>query len=427
MTNLSLIIDINSEKFLRIKERALLFEDKYLQKVSEIIEDVKNYGDKSLVEYTAEFDGYEIADSFSLDREDLRQCYEETDDELKESLIKCKTDIENFHKHQIEKSFFIKKGNNILLGQLVNPLQRVGVYVPGGKASYPSSVIMNVVPAKVAGVKEIFLCTPSIKGKINKTVMAAAYIAGVDKVFRVGGAQAVAALAFGTETIPKVDKIVGPGNIFVSIAKKLVFGFVDIDMIAGPTELTIIADEYGNASFIATDMLAQAEHDELASVLTFVTTEKLAKSIELELNLLLKDLPRREIAINSLKEYGGIIVVNDIYEAINYSNNIAPEHLELQVENPMDYLNFIEHAGAIFIGSYTPVATGDYVAGPNHTLPTSGTARFFSPLGVYDFIKRSSIIKYNKIALNAEAKHIITLANEEGLIGHSNSIKIRLK
>jgi histidinol dehydrogenase len=427
MDNSSLIIDINSEKFTRIIKRGLLFEDKYLQKVSEIIEDVKNYGDKSLVEYTAEFDGYEIVDSFSLDKDDLRKCYEEIGDELKESLTKCKIDIENFHKNQIERSFFVKKSNNILLGQVVNPLQKVGIYVPGGKANYPSSVIMNVVPAKVAGVKEIFLCTPSIKGKINKTVMAAAYIAGVDKVFRVGGAQAIAALAFGTQTIPKVDKIVGPGNIFVAIAKKLVFGFVDIDMIAGPTELVIIADKNGNASFIAADMLAQAEHDELASALAFVTTEELAKSIERELNLLLKDFPRREIATNSLREYGGIIVVNNAYEGIRYSNEIAPEHLELHIENPMDYLNFIEHAGAIFIGSYTPVATGDYMAGPNHTLPTSGTARFFSPLGVYDFIKRSSIIKYNKIALSKEAEHIVKLANEEGLIGHSNSIKIRLK
>lgn len=427
MIELDLIIDSNSEKFIKINKRTLIFENKYLQKVSEIIEDVRNYGDKSLVEYTAEFDGYEIVDNFYLDREALKICFDELPTDLKEALEKCKMDVENFHKNQCERSFFTKKGDNILLGQIVNPLQRVGVYTPGGKASYPSTVIMSVVPARVAGVKEIYMCTPSMKGEINKAVMAAAYIAGVDRVFRIGGAQAIAALAFGTESIPKVDKIVGPGNIFVSLAKKLVFGAVDIDMIAGPTELIIIADENGVPSFIAADMLAQAEHDELASVLTFVTSEELAKSIENELNLQLDLLPRKEIATNSLKEFGGIILVNDIYDAINYVNESAPEHLELHVENPMDYLNFIHNAGAIFIGPYSPVATGDYIAGPNHTLPTSGTARFFSPLGVYDFIKRSSIIKYNKIALNEEAEYIIKLANQEGLTGHSNSIKVRLK
>jgi histidinol dehydrogenase len=427
MKDLELIIDYSSEKFTRIKNRTLIFEDKYLQKVSEIIDDVKNYGDKSLVEYTAEFDGYEIVDTFSLDRDNLKVYYDELSSDLKKALIKCRDDIENFHKNQCERSFFTKKSDNVILGQIVNPLDRVGVYAPGGKATYPSTVIMSVVPAKVAGVKEIFLCSPSIKGKINKVVMAAAYIAGVDRVFRIGGAQAIAALAFGTESIPKVDKIVGPGNIFVSLAKKLVFGIVDIDMIAGPTELIIIADKKGNPAYIASDMLAQAEHDELASVLTFVTTEQLATSVEQELNLQLDNFPRKEIAINSLKEFGGIIVVDNIYEAINYVNEIAPEHLELHVEDPMDYLNFIRNAGAIFMGSYTPVATGDYIAGPNHTLPTSGTARFFSPLGVYDFIKRSSIIKYNKIALGEEAEYIIKLANEEGLIGHSNSVKIRLK
>jgi histidinol dehydrogenase len=427
MKDFELILDRGSEKFTRIKNRALIFEDKYLQKVSGIIDDVKNYGDKALVEYTAEFDGYDIVDTFALDRDDLKVFYDELNSDLKKALIKCREDIESFHKNQCERSFFTKKNDNVLLGQIVNPLHRVGVYAPGGKASYPSTVIMSVVPAKVAGVKEIFLCTPSIKGKINKVVMAAAYIAGVDRVFRIGGAQAIAALAFGTKSIPKVDKIVGPGNIFVSLAKKLVFGIVDIDMIAGPTELIIIADEKGNPSYIASDMIAQAEHDELASVLTFVTTERLAKSIEHELNLQLDNFPRREIAINSLKEFGGIIVVDNIYEAINYVNEIAPEHLELHVESPMDYLNFIHNAGAIFIGLYTPVATGDYMAGPNHTLPTSGTARFFSPLGVYDFIKRTSIIKYNKTALGEEAEYIIKLAKEEGLIGHSNSVKIRLE
>jgi histidinol dehydrogenase len=427
MNDLDLIIERNDEKFIKIQQRTLLFENKYLEKVSEIIEDVKKYGDKSLVEYTAEFDGYDIVGNFFLDRNDLKICYDEISNELKEALEKCTKDVENFHKNQIEKSFITKKGDNIVLGQLVNPLEKVGVYAPGGKASYPSTVIMSVIPARVAGVREIYMCTPSVKGEINKSVMAAAYIAGVDKVFRIGGAQAIAAFAYGTESIPKVDKIVGPGNIFVALAKKLVFGVVDIDMIAGPTELIIIADEKGDPSYIAADILAQAEHDELASVLAFVTTEKLAREVEEEVNRRLDNLLRKDIAYTSLKEFGGIMIVNDIYESLNYVNESAPEHLELHIEEPMDYLNFIHNAGAIFIGPYSPVATGDYIAGPNHTLPTSGTARFFSPLGVYDFVKKSSIIKYNKVALCEEAKYIIKLAEEEGLTGHSDSIKIRFK
>jgi histidinol dehydrogenase len=422
----SLIIGRNSEKFERINQRKVFFESTFMQKVVEIIDDVRSYGDKALREYIAEFDGYELKGSLVFERQELKAFYDSISKDLREALLKSKENVEYFHRCQLERSFFTEKDDFIVLGQKVTPLQRVGVYTPGGKASYPSSVIMNVVPAKVAGVNEINLCTPTTSGKINDAVMAAAYLSGVDRVFRVGGAQAIAAMAYGTESIPKVDKIVGPGNIFVALAKKMVFGLVDIDMIAGPSELVIIASEEANSSFVAADMLAQAEHDELAMVLVLTDSISLAKKIENEVKRQLNVLPKKDIAEISLNDFGGIIVVNDLMEAFNIVNAIAPEHLELMIKNPDEYIPCIKNCGAIFVGESSPTVVGDYIAGPNHTLPTAGSARFFSPLGVYDFIKRTSIIKYTRQALLKDGPYIIKLAETEGLTGHANSVYLRM-
>jgi len=414
--------DIN-EIIPKILQRNEEYEENFLHTVLEIINDVKKNGDLALKHYSKKFDNNH-SDQLEITKKDLISAYDSIDEQLKLDLQLAKKNIEDFHKNQLEKSWFIEK-DGIVLGQKITPLEKVGVYVPGGKASYPSTVLMNVIPAKVAGVKEIVLVTPAKDGKINNVVLAACYISDVDKVFNVGGAQAIAALAYGTESIPKVDKIVGPGNIFVALAKKIVFGKVDIDMIAGPSEILIIADETANPEYIAADMLSQAEHDELASSITITNSLSLAKEIEKYLNINLNKLPKKEIAEKSLKNYGGIIVVKDLNEAVELSNIIAPEHLELSVQNPFELLSKIKNAGAIFMGHYTPEAIGDYFAGPNHTLPTGGTARFSSPLGTYDFFKRSSIISYSKDTFLKHKDHVFRLAKSEDLDAHALSVKVR--
>jgi histidinol dehydrogenase len=414
--------DIN-EIIPKILQRNEEYEENFLHTVLEIINDVKKNGDLALKHYSKKFDNNH-SDQLEITKKDLISAYDSIDEQLKLDLQLAKKNIEDFHKNQLEKSWFIEK-DGIVLGQKITPLEKVGVYVPGGKASYPSTVLMNVIPAKVAGVKEVVLVTPAKDGKINNVVLAACYISDVDKVFNVGGAQAIAALAYGTESIPKVDKIVGPGNIFVALAKKIVFGKVDIDMIAGPSEILIIADETANPEYIAADMLSQAEHDELASSITITNSLSLAKEIEKYLNINLNKLPKKEIAEKSLKNYGGIIVVKDLNEAVELSNMIAPEHLELSVQNPFELLSKIKNAGAIFMGHYTPEAIGDYFAGPNHTLPTGGTARFSSPLGTYDFFKRSSIISYSKDTFLKHKDHVFRLAKSEDLDAHALSVKVR--
>ena len=413
------------ERLKKILERGDVFEEKYLQIVLDIITKVKKQGDSFIREITLKFDNYDIQNGLEVDRAELKTAYDSLDSEIKEALEYAKSNILKFHEKQLENTWISESGDGTLLGQKITPLEKVGIYVPGGKAVYPSTVLMDALPAKVAGVKEIVMTTPATNGYINNIVLAAAYIAGVDRVFKVGGAQAIAALAYGTESIPKVDKIVGPGNIYVALAKKMVFGKVDIDMIAGPSEILIIADETANPKFVAADMLSQAEHDELASSVVITNSEDLAKKIEKEVNLQLEKLPKKEIAKKSIDDFGAIFIVKDLDEAVELSNKIAPEHLELAVENPKELLFKIKNAGAIFLGYYTPEAVGDYIAGPNHTLPTGGTARFFSPLGTYDFIKRSSIIQYSQARLLNDADKIIALSTLEELIAHGNSVKVR--
>ncbi|MDK2791583.1 MAG: histidinol dehydrogenase [Deferribacteres bacterium] len=422
-----LIINIQSEKIKKILDRGNIFDQQYLPTVMEILNKVKEGKDKALVELTKKFDNTDISDGFEVDKKFLEKCYENLPEKLRISLNVAKNNITEYHKNMLEKTWMYERADGSILGAKVTPLEKVGVYVPGGKATYPSTVLMNILPAKVAGVKEVIMVTPAKDGKLNEVVLAAAYLAGVDRVFKLGGAQAVAALAYGTETVPKVDKIVGPGNIYVALAKKIVFGSVDIDMIAGPSEILVIADGNANPEYVAADMLSQAEHDELASAITVTDDKNLALRIAVEIDKQLELLPKKHIAEKSLKDFGAIIVVKDIDEACDIANEIAPEHLELYVKTPFEYLNKIKNAGAIFLGEYTPEAVGDYLAGPNHTLPTNGTARFFSPLGTYDFVKRSSIINFNKYALEKVGDNIVEIAKAEGLDAHANSVLKRLK
>lgn len=415
-----------SDRLEKILNRGDVFEDNYLQTVLDILKSVKKNGDETLRELTLKFDKYDINDGFEVESSLLKKAYDGLDDGLKAALEKAKTNIASFHEKQLEKTWMTENSDGVILGQKITPLDSVGIYVPGGKAVYPSTVLMDAIPAKVAGVKEIIMVTPATDGFVNEIVLAAAYVAGVDRVFRVGGAQAIAALAYGTESVPKVDKIVGPGNIFVALAKKMVFGTVDIDMIAGPSEILIIADKNANPEYVAADMLSQAEHDELASSVVITTSEAVAKEIEKEVVRQLAELPKKEMAQKSLDDYGAIFIVKDLDEAAALSNRIAPEHLELMVDYPMELMLKIRHAGAIFMGEHTPEAVGDYIAGPNHTLPTGGTARFFSPLGTYDFVKRSSLIRYNKEALQKDAPAIMEIAELEELVAHKNSVKVRV-
>lgn len=401
----------------------------YESRVLEILEHVKNEKDQAVFDYTKQFDGADItADTITVTKEEIAQAYDLVDESLVEIIRKAKENIRIYHEKQKQYSWFDSKPDGTMLGQKVTALQRVGVYVPGGKAVYPSSVLMNVIPAKVAGVEEIVMVTPPGKdGKINPNTLVAANEAGVDVVYKVGGAQAIAALAYGTDSIPKVDKIVGPGNIYVALAKKAVYGHVSIDSIAGPSEILVIADETANPRYVAADLLSQAEHDELASAILVTTSETLAKEVSKQVEVFVEELSRTEIMKKSLENYGYILVADTMEEVIDIANEIASEHLEIMTANPYDVMMRVRNAGAIFIGEYSSEPLGDYFAGPNHVLPTNGTAKFFSPLGVDDFIKKSSIIAYSKEALEAIHSDIEQLAEAEKLTAHANSIKVRFE
>jgi histidinol dehydrogenase len=394
--------------------------------VKEIIAAVKAGGDEALVEYTRRFDKADIAGSIEVPLKEAEKAVDSIPRKDLELMRLAASRIESFHKKQSENSWFTTEADGTILGSRVTPLERAGIYVPGGKAAYPSTVLMNAIPAKVAGVNEVIMVTPPGRDGLNPYVLAAAHIAGVDRIFRVGGAHSIAALAFGTESIPRVDKITGPGNIYVATAKRLVFGTVDIDMIAGPSEILVINDGTGDASWIAADLLSQAEHDELASSILVTTSLKMAKAVSMEVEKQVKKLKRRDIAKASLERYGLIIVAKDLPEAASISNSIAPEHLELFVEKPFELLASIKNAGAIFLGQHTPEAAGDYLAGPNHTLPTGGTARFSSPLGVYDFVKRTSVISLSFDAIAKHGADIKRFASLEGLEAHGLSAEARL-
>ena len=401
----------------------------YESRVLEILEHVKNEKDQAVFDYTKQFDGADItADTITVTKEEIAQAYDLVDESLVEIIRKAKENIRIYHEKQKQYSWFDSKPDGTMLGQKVTALQRVGVYVPGGKAVYPSSVLMNVIPAKVAGVEEIVMVTPPGKdGKINPNTLVAANEAGVDVVYKVGGAQAIAALAYGTDSIPKVDKIVGPGNIYVALAKKAVYGHVSIDSIAGPSEILVIADETANPRYVAADLLSQAEHDELASAILVTTSETLAKEVSKQVEVFVEELSRTEIMKKSLENYGYILVADTMEEVIDIANEIASEHLEIMTANPYDVMMRVRNAGAIFIGEYSSEPLGDYFAGPNHVLPTNGTAKFFLPLGVDDFIKKSSIIAYSKEALEAIHSDIEQFAEAEKLTAHANSIKVRFE
>ena len=401
----------------------------YESRVLEILEHVKNEKDQAVFDYTKQFDGADItANTITVTKEEITQAYDLVDVSLVEIIRKAKENIRIYHEKQKQYSWFDSKPDGTMLGQKVTALQRVGVYVPGGKAVYPSSVLMNVIPAKVAGVEEIVMVTPPGKdGKINPNTLVAANEAGVDVIYKVGGAQAIAALAYGTDSIPKVDKIVGPGNIYVALAKKAVYGHVSIDSIAGPSEILVIADETANPRYVAADLLSQAEHDELASAILVTTSETLAKEVSKQVEVFVEELSRTEIMKKSLENYGYILVADTMEEVIDIANEIASEHLEIMTANPYDVMMRVRNAGAIFIGEYSSEPLGDYFAGPNHVLPTNGTAKFFSPLGVDDFIKKSSIIAYSKEALEAIHSDIEQFAEAEKLTAHANSMKVRFE
>ena len=395
--------------------------------VTEILENVKNNGDKALIEYAEKFDKASLT-SLEVTEEEFQEALSLVEPEFLEVLKKASQNIKEFHSKQVRNGFKIEKQNGVIIGQKITPIERAGLYVPGGTAAYPSTVLMDSIPAKIAGVKEVCITTPPNKeGKINPVILASAKIAGVDKVYKVGGAQAIGALAYGTETIKKVDKIVGPGNAFVAEAKRQVFGLVSIDMIAGPSEILVIADGKSNPKHIASDLLSQAEHDKMASAVLVTESIDLAKAVQQEIEVQLEKLPRKEIARISIDQNGKIIVAKDVEEVIKVSNEIAPEHLELVVDNPFDYLDKIENAGSIFMGRYCPEAIGDYFAGPNHTLPTSGTARFSSPLSVDDFIKKTQFTYYTQDALKEVYKDVAYFAQKEGLTAHANSASVRFE
>lgn len=395
--------------------------------VSDVIANVRKNGDTALKEYTKKFDKADL-DSLEVTDEEIEQAFAQVDDKFIEIIKKAKENIYNFHKHQVRNSFVISENDGIVLGQKVLPLRRVGLYVPGGTASYPSSVLMNCIPAKIAGVEEIVMTTPPrADGTINPVILAAAKIAGVGRIYKVGGSQAIAALAYGTETIEAVDKIVGPGNAFVAEAKKQVYGLVDIDMIAGPSEILIIADDTCNPEYVAADLLSQAEHDKLASAVLVTDSRELANAVSEQIEAQLSVLPREEIARTSIDNNGKIIITENILKAVEIANMIAPEHLEICVDNPFDYLDKVKNAGSVFLGKNCPEALGDYFAGPNHTLPTSGTARFSSPLSVDDFVKKTAFTYYTLDALAKVSEDIAYFAEKEGLSGHARSAVVRTR
>lgn len=427
------IIDLNasSRKNLldELLKRSPNHYGEYGEMVNAILEEVKEKGDEALFSFTERFDGAKISkDSIRVTKEEIEEAYQMVDPELLTVIRKALVNIKSFHEKQKRNSWFDSQPDGTLLGQKITPLQSVGVYVPGGKAVYPSSVLMNIVPAKVAGVERIIMTTPPGKnGKISVNTLVAAHEAGVDEIYKVGGAQAIGALAYGTASIPKVDKIVGPGNIYVALAKKAVYGFVSIDSIAGPSEILVLADETANPRFVAADLLSQAEHDEMASAILVTTSRTLAEQVAGEVDIFLSKLSRREILLKSLENYGWILVADTMDEAIETANAIASEHLEIVTKDPFQVMTKIRNAGAIFIGEYASEPLGDYFAGPNHVLPTNGTARFFSPLGVDDFIKKSSLVYYSKEALKEVHEDIIRFAKAEGLTAHANSIAVRFE
>jgi histidinol dehydrogenase len=406
-----------------LKERASGINQEIEQRVKSILEDVRRNGDSAVLKYTEKFDLVKPKE-LKITTGEMSKYAGKADKKVINALKLSAKRIKTFHEMQKEESWSFSE-KDAILGQLIRPIERVGVYIPGGKASYPSTVLMNVIPAQVAGVKEIALCVPTPKDEINPYVMAAIKLLGIKEVYRIGGAQAIGAMAYGTKTIKKVDKIVGPGNIYVATAKKLVFGVVDIDMIAGPSEIIIIADDSANSSFIAADLLGQAEHDEFASPILITDSKRIAVAVDKDIEKQLAELNRKEIARKSIDNYGAIIITKDIKDSVELSNHIAPEHLEVMTKKPANVLSMIKNAGAIFLGEWTPEALGDYSAGPNHTLPTGGTARFSSPLGVYDFVKRSSLLSFKKEGFAKLARTVKIIAEAEGLDAHKNTIKIR--
>ena len=399
----------------------------YEDVVAEIVNNVREKGDQAVFEYTKKFDKWEIsADTIRVTEAEIEEAFKVIEKEFVEVLKRAAANIEDFHRKQLRNSWIDTKPDGSILGQRILPIAISGVYVPGGKAAYPSSLLMNVIPAKVAGVEKVIMTTPAgADGKVNVGTLVAAKVAGVDEIYKVGGAQAIAAMAFGTESIPKVDKITGPGNIFVALAKKACFGYVSIDSIAGPSEILVIADETANPRYVAADLLSQAEHDELASAILITTDEKLAEAVGKQIDDFLKELSRTEIIKKSLNQYGYILIADSIEDAVEAANAIASEHLEILTKDPYAIMTKIRNAGAIFLGEYSSEPLGDYYAGPNHILPTNGTAKFFSPLNVDDFMKKTSIISYSKEALKKAHKDIELFARKEGLTAHANSIRVR--
>lgn len=415
-------------EFLKELERRSGETDKKVSEiVSEIIETVRTGGDEAVKNYTKKFDG-NLPQYYEVPREVINNALTEADEDFVQALLNAQENIADFHNRQKVQGFTNAKPDGVILGQRVRGLERVGLYVPGGTAAYPSSVLMNAIPAKIAGVKEIIMMTPPCKdGTPNKDILVAAAICGVDRVFLSGGAQAIAALAYGTEEIPKVDKIVGPGNIFVATAKKLLYGIVDIDMIAGPSEILVMADETADPKFVAADLMSQAEHDKLASAILITTDPTLPDKVEAEVIRQMNYLERKEIIESSMTNYGAMLIAQSKEQAVELANAIAPEHLEVVMENPLEYIGKLDNAGSVFLGAYASEPLGDYYAGPNHVLPTSGTARFFSPLGVNSFIKRSSYIYYTENALREAKDDIVLVAEREGLTAHANAIKVRFE
>lgn len=410
-----------------LDSRSTDISSEVLLKVNEIIRDVKENGDDALRRYTKEFDGVELS-SFRVSQKDIDQAASQCTKEFVTAMEKAAQNIIAFHERQKMNSYLLEKENGVYMGERVIPLAVVGIYVPGGRAQYPSSVLMNALPAKIAGVERIVMVTPPAKdGTIRPEIALAAKLAGVDEIYTVGGAQAIAALAFGTQSIPRVDKITGPGNIYVAAAKKLVYGICDIDMIAGPSEILVIADEGANPSYIAADLLSQAEHDPMASAIFLTVDRNLLNAVNTELDNQLAKLPKKEIASASIRDYGTAIVCDTVEECIDFANAIAPEHLELMVREPMAKLNRVRNAGSVFLGYYTCESVGDYFGGTNHVLPTGGTARFSSALGVDAFLKRSCYLHYSEKALQEDGENIIVLAEEEDLAGHAQAVRVRIK
>ena len=420
--------DGSEMEFLKeVEKRSSETNEKVEATVREIIANVKEKGDKAVKEYTAKFDCPDC-EYYEVPQEVINNALTEADPRLVDALLNCVEKITAFHEKQKQNGYMMTGEDGTILGQRVRGLDRVGLYVPGGTAAYPSSVLMNAIPAKIAGVKEIIMVTPPLKdGTPNKDILLAANICGVDRIFMCGGAQAVAALAYGTEKIPKVSKIVGPGNIFVATAKKILYGIVDIDMIAGPSEILVVADDTANPKYVAADLMSQAEHDKIAGAMWVTTSERLADSVIKEIERQSASLSRKEIIDYSLDNYGAVIIANDMMQACDIANRLAPEHMEVVAENPLEYIGKIDNVGSLFLGQYAPEPLGDYYAGPNHVLPTSGTARFFSPLSVDSFIKKSSYIYYTQQALNEAADDIILVAERERLTAHANSIKVRIE